>query len=91
VLCGVQIALQILYRSVNGIGGLAFTNPRRLTDAAINCHLGCLIAMSERKTQINAYAAALSPNPLQGIETELRRYNTPTRIVWGLGGRDTPA
>lgn len=34
---------------------------------------------------MHAYAIALDPNPLAGIEPALKRCTVPTRIVWGMG------
>jgi pimeloyl-ACP methyl ester carboxylesterase len=40
-----------------------------------------------RKELINRYAVSLAPNPLQGIESELRKCTVPTRIVWGMSDK----
>jgi haloalkane dehalogenase len=36
---------------------------------------------------VNRYALGLTPNPLQGIATQLRKCAVPTRIFWGMGDR----
>ena len=73
-----------LARSAEGLGGLCFSKPGHPTDTAVDMYLGPLLASAERKAQVNAYAVALSPNPLAGIEVKLRRLQVPTRIIWGM-------
>ena len=41
----------------------------------------------QRKALTNAYAMALDPNPLAGIESALQRCRVPTRIVWGTADK----
>lgn len=77
------LADKTLARSAQGLGGLCYSNPAHPTDEAIDCYLGPLVSSARRKAEVNAYAIALSPNPLAGIESELRRCTVPTRIVWG--------
>lgn len=72
-------------RSAQGIGGLTFTDPDNLTDAAIVAFLAPLLATDERRRLANAYAAAMDPNPLVGLEPRLRQLRAPCRIVWGTG------
>ncbi len=74
-----------LTRSLNGIGGLTYSNPANLTDAAINYYFGPLISSDERKMLTNSYVSALAPNPLDGIEAALRSCTVPSRIIWGMG------
>ena len=73
-----------LARSAKGLGGLTFTRPLELPDRTIDIYLGPLVATAQRKAQIDAYAVALAPNPLAGIEAELKRCRIPVRIVWGM-------
>jgi pimeloyl-ACP methyl ester carboxylesterase len=73
-----------LARSANGLGGLCFQDPSHPSDEAIDSYLGPMVSSPERKAQINAYAAALDPNPLAGIEAKLKTIQTPTRIIWGM-------
>lgn len=73
-----------LARSAEGLGGLCFSKPGQPTDTAIDMYLGPLVANAERKAQVNAYAMALAPNPLAGIEAKLSQLQIPTRIVWGM-------
>ncbi|MBW4636513.1 MAG: alpha/beta hydrolase [Iphinoe sp. HA4291-MV1] len=71
-------------RSLNGLGGLTYSNPANLTDAAINYYFSPLINSEEDKKLVNAYASSLDPNPLKGIESALRQCTVPTRIIWGM-------
>ncbi len=73
-----------LARSAKGLGGLTFTRPLELSDRTLDTYLGPLVATAQRKAQIDAYAVALAPNPLAGIEAELKRCAIPVRIVWGM-------
>jgi pimeloyl-ACP methyl ester carboxylesterase len=77
------VADKALARSAEGLGGLCYSKPGYPSDEAIDCYLGPLVSSAERKALTNAYAAALDPNPLAGIETQLKKCTIPTRIVWG--------
>ncbi|HEY5809211.1 MAG TPA: alpha/beta hydrolase [Povalibacter sp.] len=79
------VADKALARSKQGIGGMTFTYPTNPTDEAIDCYLGPLVSSPQRKALVHAYALALDPNPLAGIESALRQCKVPTRIVWGTG------
>ncbi len=79
------VADKALTRSNKGLGGLTYTLRAHPTDEAIECYLGPLVSSPERKALIDAYAEALAPNPLAGLEAALHRCSTPTRIVWGTG------
>jgi pimeloyl-ACP methyl ester carboxylesterase len=72
-----------LARSAKGLGGMTYMEPTHPTDEAIDCYLGPLVSSPERKALTNAYAVALLPNPLAGIEPALKRSKVPTRILWG--------
>lgn len=74
-----------LARSEKGLGGMTYTYPTHPTDEAIEYYLAPLVSSPRRKAQVNAYAIALAPNPLAGIEPALRRCAVSTRIVWGTG------
>ena len=78
-------ALRCPIRSAEGIGGLTYTDPSRLSDLTIDTYFGPLVATEERRRLIDAYASALEPNPLAGLEAALRECDIPTRIVWGTG------
>ena len=79
------LADKTLARSDKGLGGQTYTYRTHPTDEAIDCYLGPLVSSPERKALLHAYARALAPNPLAGIEPALRRCAAPTRIVWGTG------
>jgi haloalkane dehalogenase len=72
-------------RSVEGIGGLTYTDPSRLSDVAIDAYFGPLVSSDARRRLLDAYASALEPNPLEGVEAALRGCEVPARIVWGTG------
>jgi len=76
-----------LARSEKGLGGQCYANPAHPTDEAVNMYLGPLVSSPQRKALTNAYAIALAPNPLAGIEAALKRCEVPTRIVWGTADR----
>jgi haloalkane dehalogenase len=67
-----------------GCRGMCYSDPQQPTDAALDQYLGPLVSSSTRKELINRYAVSLAPNPLRGIESELRKCTVPTRIVWGM-------
>ena len=79
------VADKTLARSREGLGGLTYTFPDQLSDEAIDYYLAPLVASPRRKVQLHAYALGLDPNPLAGIESQLRQCRIPTRIVWGTG------
>jgi haloalkane dehalogenase len=76
-----------LARSEKGLGGQCYANPAHPTDEAIDTYLTPLVSSRERKALTNAYAVALTPNPLAGIESALRSCRVPTRIVWGTADK----
>jgi haloalkane dehalogenase len=82
---GAWVADKNLARSEQGLGGLTYTYPERLSDEAIDIYLGPLVSSPERKALVHAYTLGLDPNPLAGIESALRSCRTPTRIIWGTG------
>jgi haloalkane dehalogenase len=79
-----SVADKALARSENGaLGSLCYSKPGNPNDEAIDYYLGPLVSSPLRKSQANAYAVALAPNPLAGIELLLKRSHVPARIVWG--------
>lgn len=76
-----------LARSEKGLGGQCYANPEHPTDEAIETYLGPLVSSLGRKALTNAYAIALAPNPLAGIESALRKSHVATRIVWGTADK----
>ena len=89
-----SVANKSLARTKEGLGGQTFTYPENPTDEAIDQYLAPLVSSPERKTLTDAYALALDPNPLAGIEASLKRCTVPTRIIWGTGdpifSKDSP-
>lgn len=80
-----SVANTALARTKDGLGGQTFTYPENPTDEAISQYLAPLVSSPERKALTEAYALALDPNPLAGIEASLKRCTVPTRILWGTG------
>ncbi len=64
-------------------GAAVFHNPAQLTDAIIEYYAAPLVSSPLRRTQYHEFHNALSPNPLAGIEAQLRRSMVPVRMVWG--------
>jgi haloalkane dehalogenase len=73
-----------LARSATGLGGICYSNPTHPTDAALDQYLRPLVASPERKALVNRYTLGLTPNPLEGLASQLRQCTIPTRIVWGM-------
>jgi pimeloyl-ACP methyl ester carboxylesterase len=73
-----------LARSKAGLGGLCYSRADRPTDAALDIYLGAVTATPQTQALVDAYAVALDPNPLAGIEAKLKTLKTPARIVWGM-------
>jgi len=71
-------------RSANGLGGMCYSKPMYPTDTALEQYLGPLVASAARKALVNRYTLGLTPNPLAGISSQLRKCSVPTRIVWGM-------
>lgn len=76
-----------LARSEQGLGGQCYADPAHPTDEVIETYLGPLLSSPERKAFTNAYAVALAPNPLAGIESSLKSSHVATRIVWGTADK----
>ncbi|KRA75933.1 alpha/beta hydrolase [Lysobacter sp. Root667] len=64
-------------------GAAVFADPSRFADETIDYYVTPLVATPLRRAQYHAFHLALSPNPLAGIEAELKRSQVPVRIVWG--------
>jgi haloalkane dehalogenase len=73
-----------LARSAKGIGGACYSMPTQPTDEAIEYYWAPVCSSPRRKALVDAYALALTPNPLAGIEPALKRSTVPTRVVWGM-------
>jgi haloalkane dehalogenase len=70
-------------RAADGLGGLCYSDPRNLTDDAIECYLAPLVSSPVRIAQFHRYQLSMEPNPLPAIESALRRSTVPVRILWG--------
>lgn len=64
-------------------GAAVFADPSRFADDTIDYYVTPLVSTPLRRAQYHAFHVALSPNPLAGIEAELKRSQVPVRIVWG--------
>jgi pimeloyl-ACP methyl ester carboxylesterase len=64
-------------------GAAVFHNPAQLTDEIIEYYAAPLVSSPLRRAQYHEFHNALSPNPLAGIEAQLRRSTVPVRMVWG--------
>lgn len=73
-----------LARSAQGLGGMCYSLPGFPSDDGVACYLAPLVSSPERKALTNAYAVALEPNALAGIEPALRRCQAPTKLIWGV-------
>ncbi len=73
-----------LARSAKGMGGLAYTHPENLTDEAVETYFQPLVETPLKKAQVNQYAVSMEANLLVPIREDLRRWNGPARMVWGL-------
>ncbi|MEI2453358.1 MULTISPECIES: alpha/beta fold hydrolase [Lysobacter] len=80
-----QLADKNFARSAKGIGGQCYTYRYQPSDEAIDTYFTPLVESARRKRLTDAYALALDPNPLAGIEAGLRRSRVPVRVVWGTG------
>lgn len=63
--------------------GQAYTNPATLTPELIEIYLRPIAQSAARRQQYNQALIALEKNVLQPIEPQLRRLDTPVRILWG--------
>jgi len=82
---GKWVADKNLARSDSGLGGQCYMVPTNLSDETIETYLAPLVNSPQRRSFTNAYAAALAPNSLAGIEASLKHCYVATRVVWGTG------
>ncbi len=73
-----------LARSARGMGGLAYTYPENLSDAAIEMYFRPLVETPLKKAQVNEYAVSMATNSLVGIREALHHWKGLARMVWGL-------
>ncbi|MBF5044632.1 alpha/beta hydrolase [Aggregicoccus sp. 17bor-14] len=64
-------------------GAAVFHDPARFADETIEYYVQPLVSSPLRRRQYHQFHLALAPNPLEGIEAQLRRSTVPVRIVWG--------
>jgi pimeloyl-ACP methyl ester carboxylesterase len=64
-------------------GAAVFRDPSRFADETIEYYAAPLVSSPLRRAQYHAFHLALEPNPLAGIEAELKRSRIPVRMVWG--------
>ncbi|QSQ19076.1 alpha/beta fold hydrolase [Pyxidicoccus parkwayensis] len=70
-----------LARSTFGAG--VFRDPSRFAEETLEYYVTPLVSSPLRRAQYHAFHVALAPNPLAGIEADLRRSQVPVRMVWG--------
>lgn len=80
-----QLADHAFARSDRGIGVQCYTFAHNPSDEAIDTYFRPLLSTPERIRLTDAYAIALAPNPLAGIEATLRQRDLPVRVLWGTG------
>ena len=73
-----------LARSLKGLGGLSYTYPDRLSDETIEIYFRPLVESPLRKSQLDQCVIGLGTNVLIPIREDLRRWQRPVRMVWGL-------
>jgi pimeloyl-ACP methyl ester carboxylesterase len=79
-----QVNDKQLARSANGLGGLTYTYPEKLSDEAIDTYLRPLVETPLRRAQVDEYAVSLGENVLVAIREPLRCWKGPARMVWAL-------
>jgi haloalkane dehalogenase len=82
-----QISDNAFARSAEGVGGVCFTDPAKLTDEAIDTYFQPLVSSPARRAQLHQYVLTLEPNPLPTIEPALKACAAPARMVRGTGDR----
>src|SRR3569833_532601 len=71
-------------RAATGFGGMCYSKPMYPTDTALEQYLGPLVANASLKALVNRYTLGLTPNPLEGSSSQLRKCSVPTGSVWGM-------
>lgn len=64
-------------------GAAVFHDPSRFAEKTIAYYVEPLVSTPLRRAQYHAFHLALEPNPLAGIEAELKRSRIPVRMLWG--------
>jgi haloalkane dehalogenase len=70
-------------RSAQGVGAF-YTHPERLTDETIETYFRPFVDSKLKRKQLNKFSVAMATNPLVAIREDLKRWNGPARMVWGL-------
>jgi haloalkane dehalogenase len=70
-------------RSAQGVGAF-YTHPERLTDETIETYFRPFVDSKLKRKQLNKFSVAMAANPLVAIREDLKRWNGPARMVWGL-------
>ena len=70
-------------RSAQGVGAF-YTHPERLTDETIEIYFRPFVDSKLKRKQLNKFSVAMATNPLVAIREDLKRWNGPARMVWGL-------
>lgn len=79
-----QLKDKQLARSANGLGGLTYTYPEKLTDETIETYFRPVVETPLKKAQMSQYLISMETNLLVAIREDLRRWKGPVRMVWGM-------
>ena len=79
-----QLVDKSLARSPKGMGGLAYSYPERLSDETVEMYFRPFVTSAATKDQMQRYAISMAMNPLCAIRENLRRWQGPARMVWGM-------
>jgi haloalkane dehalogenase len=63
--------------------GATFERPEALSDETLAVYLAPLTATPERRRQVDRYALAIGPEPLERVREALQRLRVPTLLAWG--------
>lgn len=66
-------------------GAAVYEHPAQFSDEAIDTYFAPVTRSPHHRERFHAYNVAFLPNPLAGIESQLRSCQVPTRILWGTG------
>ncbi len=77
-----MLADKAIYRSPQALGP-AYEHPERVSDATIETYLRPLVRTEQRTKDFQRFLADFDCRHTVAVETELRRLQAPTLIVWG--------
>lgn len=80
---GPQLNDKDLARGPKGVGSV-YSYPDRLSDETIEIYLRPLVETELKKAQVSEYTVALGQNVLVAVREQLRGWQGPARMVWGL-------